>query len=155
MLSRDDPPERDSEGNLRNHLRYYNDLAASFPPDAFVEASGNIGDVYLLHPLMLHSASNNMLRTPRIITNPPVSLKQPFNFDRENESEYSVVERKTLRELGVDKLSGWKITKDREQVIPERLKRQNKMKEEENRRLAELQKKANVNVAELGAQAVA
>jgi len=40
--------------------------------DSFVELTGDIGDVVLMHPLMLHSASRNNLRIPRIITNPPV-----------------------------------------------------------------------------------
>lgn len=53
---------------------------------------------------MLHSASRNHTRAPRIITNPPVSLKEPFNFNRENPEDYSIVEKKTLKELGVDKL---------------------------------------------------
>ena len=53
---------------------------------------------------MLHSASKNHLRALRIITNPAVALKEPFNFNRENPEEYSLVERKTLRELGVDRL---------------------------------------------------
>ena len=41
--------------------------------------------------------SKNMLRVPRVITNPPVGLGAPFNFDRERPEEYSLVERKTLR----------------------------------------------------------
>ena len=48
----------------------------------FHEATGETGDVYILHPFMLHSASRNLLRTLRIITNPPVSLKEPFNYNR-------------------------------------------------------------------------
>ena len=53
---------------------------------------------------MLHSASKNHTRVPRIITNPPVSLKDPFNFNRENPEDYTIVERKTLSELGVERL---------------------------------------------------
>jgi hypothetical protein len=40
---------------------------------------------------MLHSASKNLLRIPRVITNPPVSLKEPFCFDREDPKDYSLV----------------------------------------------------------------
>lgn len=54
--------------------------------------------------LVLHSASKNFLRIPRIITNPPVALREPFNFNRENPDDYSLVERKTLAALGIDKL---------------------------------------------------
>jgi len=44
------------------------------------------------------------LGTPRIVTNPPVWLKEPFNFHRANPDDYSLVERATLRALGVDYL---------------------------------------------------
>lgn len=101
--------------------------------------TGKVGDVILLHPLMLHSASKNGLRNIRIITNPPVSLLEPFNFDRgPNEDDYSLVELKTIRNLGgIEKLKGWRIQGERKAVIPERLRHQAKMMEEENRRLKE------------------
>ena len=50
---------------------------------------------------MLHSASNNKLREVRIITNPPVSLKEPFELQRDD-GAYSIVEKKTLRETGTE-----------------------------------------------------
>ena len=121
-------------------LGFYSDLVRQC--NSFHEMTGDVGDVILLHPLMLHSASRNSLRLPRIITNPPVSLKEPFNFDREDPAEYSLVELKTLKELGKDRLPGWKITGAREGVVPERLKVQNRMKEEELKRLAEAREKA-------------
>lgn len=101
----------------------------------FHEMTGNVGDVILMHPLMVHSASVNSLRIPRIITNPPVSLNAPFNLDRQDPSKYSIVERKTLQELGRDRLEGWAITGARESVIPARLKAQARMKEQELERL--------------------
>lgn len=134
------PPLGNEQG-----LYWFNDLAASFPPEAFVEATGVVGDVYLLHPLMLHSASNNMHRDLRIITNPPVSLKEPFNFDRENPGEYNLVEKKTLQALGKDRLEGWRITGPRQKVIPERWKKQEEMKKQELTRLAALKEKADSN----------
>lgn len=71
---------------------------------------------------MLHSASKNLLRTPRIITNPPVSLKEPFKYYRKDPSEYSLVEQKTLRELGrPEGLPEWKITSPRERITPLRI----------------------------------
>jgi hypothetical protein len=88
---------------------------------------------------MLHSASNNKLRELRVITNPPVSLKEPFRFDRENSREYSAVERKTLSALGKDSLNGWKITHGRDKIVPERVKRQQAMKLEEQARLHALE----------------
>jgi hypothetical protein len=90
--------------------------------ETFLEATGEVGDVYLLHPFMLHSASRNLLRTPRIITNPPVSLNEPFNYNRTDPSEYSLVEQKTLKDLGKPEgLADWKITMPRERVIPLRI----------------------------------
>jgi hypothetical protein len=118
-------------------LKWYNDLAATFPDDAFVEATGVVGDVYLLHPLMLHSASNNQLRQVRVITNPPVSVKEPFVFDRED-GEYSAVERRTLNALGKERLEGWKITGERQMVVPARVRLQEEMKKKEEERLRKL-----------------
>jgi hypothetical protein len=68
---------------------------------------------------MLHSASRNLRHEVRIITNPPVSLNQPFNYDGKNPS---LVEQKTLRDLGhPEGLPNWKITSPRERVIPDRV----------------------------------
>jgi len=104
--------------------------------EAFQEVTGEVGDVYLLHPLMLHSASRNLLRRPRIITNPPVSLKEPFKLNRPD-GKYSLVERKTLLELGKPEGVGdWKITAERRNIVPERIKRQEREQtEREKRRL--------------------
>jgi hypothetical protein len=118
-------------------LKWYNDLAASMPDEAFVEATGKVGDVYLLHPLMMHSASNNQLRQLRVITNPPVSVKEPFVFDRED-GAYSAVERRTLRALGKERLEGWKIRAERQQVVPARVRIQEEMKVKEQERLKKL-----------------
>jgi hypothetical protein len=104
----------------------------------FYEMTGNVGDVILMHPLMVHSASRNSLRIPRIITNPPVSLAEPFEFDRENPKEYNLVELKTLQSLGKERLTGWRPTGPRESVIPERLKVQRELKELEIKRLKHL-----------------
>ncbi|KAJ5491971.1 hypothetical protein N7453_010068 [Penicillium expansum] len=86
---------------------FYSDIVKNCSD--FHQMTGKMGDVFLLHPLMCHSISVNSLRHPRVITNPPVALKQPFKFDRDDPSKYSLVEKKTLEMLGKDKLSGWKI----------------------------------------------
>ncbi|KAK3676488.1 hypothetical protein LTR78_003764 [Recurvomyces mirabilis] len=100
---------------------------------SFVEATGEIGDVYILHPFMLHSASRNLRRDIRIITNPPVSLKEPFNYDGKNPS---LVEKKTLRDLGhPEGIPDWKITEPRERIIPDRVREQMAMKQKELERL--------------------
>ena len=114
-------------------LRFFCDIARSCSD--FVEVTGKCGDVFLLHPLMLHSATTNPLRQVRIITNPPVSLKEPFEFNKPIGS-YSLVEQTTLRALGKASLGDWAITAPRETIVPERMKAANKMKEEELRRLA-------------------
>ncbi|KAI9372206.1 hypothetical protein BJX61DRAFT_534131 [Aspergillus egyptiacus] len=105
----------------------------------FHEMTGKTGDVVLMHPLMCHSASRNSLRKPRMITNPPVSLKEPFNFDRDDPSQYSLVERKTLLALGKDRLPGWRIVGGREAVVPARLKAFAEMKAQEEERLRRAQ----------------
>lgn len=122
-------------------LRWFNELAATMPDEAFVEATGVVGDVYLLHPLMLHSASNNQLRKVRVITNPPVSVTEPFVFDRKD-GEYSAVEQKTLNALGKDRLQGWNIQAERQMVVPERVRIQEEMKRKEEKRLEKLKQEA-------------
>ncbi|KAJ5246747.1 hypothetical protein N7468_001730 [Penicillium chermesinum] len=103
--------------------------------DEFHEMTGRVGDVILLHPLMMHCQSVNSLRIPRIITNPPVCLKKPFNFDRDD-GLYSIVEKKTLHDLGKARLRGWKIKGGRDEVVPERVQEHEKMRQEELARLS-------------------
>jgi hypothetical protein len=62
-------------------------------------------------------------------------MKEPFNFDREDPEEYSIVERKTLKELGVDRLRGWQITGKRERLLPGRIDIHNRMREIEKLRM--------------------
>ncbi|KAJ2905214.1 hypothetical protein MKZ38_006120 [Zalerion maritima] len=123
-------------------LGWFNQLArrigAEQGMDGFVEVTGKLGDVYLLHPLMLHASSHNPKRKVRIITNPPVSLRKPFELDRKDKEQYSLVEQGTLKALGVDGgLSGWKTTAAREKVIPERVRIQEEMKKDEMNRMEE------------------
>jgi hypothetical protein len=101
----------------------------------FVEATGRAGDVFLLHPYILHAKAQNVLRLPRFITNPPVTLAEPMRFDRPDPGEYSLVERAVLRALGVDRYA-FAPAAPREDVVPERVRRQTRMKAEEAARLA-------------------
>ncbi|KAK3322495.1 hypothetical protein B0H66DRAFT_205803 [Apodospora peruviana] len=132
MIPRGEPDF--SEANLE----FFNAIARN--SSNFVEATGQVGDVFLFHPLMLHCASTNPLRNVRIITNPPVSLNAPFCFDREDDN-YSLVEQMTLQALGKDRLPGWKIAAPREGVVPERVRIQERMRLEELRRLEEAKRK--------------
>ncbi|GAA5193441.1 hypothetical protein GCM10023322_55470 [Rugosimonospora acidiphila] len=103
----------------------------------FVEATGEIGDVYLLHPLVLHTKSQNALRRPRIITNSTLMLAEPMRFDRPNPAEHSAVERAVLRALGVDRLS-FTATGPRARVASDLSEEHERTKVEEAERLAAL-----------------
>ncbi len=100
----------------------------------FVEITGNAGDVVLLHPFILHAASQNPSGRARFITNPPVGLKEPMNFNRKNPDDFSPVELGVLHGLGKERLD-FKPTAPRERLVPERVKRQQKMLEEQKKRL--------------------
>lgn len=67
----------------------------------FIELTGKAGDFVILHPYMLHASSQNVIRVPRFMTNPPVILKEPMNLNRSNPEDYSLLERATLHYLGV------------------------------------------------------
>ena len=101
----------------------------------FVEITGNAGDVVLLHPFILHSASNNPSGRARFITNPAVALKEQMEFNRGDPNDFSPVELAVLSGLGKERLD-FKPTAPRERLVPERVKRQKKMLEEQKKRLA-------------------
>lgn len=86
----------------------------------FEEATGMAGDVFLLHPFTLHATSQNPKRNVRIITNPPVHLNEPMNFDGKHPS---LVEKVILNALGSESYD-FRPTQPRERIIPERVKRQ-------------------------------
>jgi hypothetical protein len=101
----------------------------------FIEFTGNVGDVVLLHPYMLHTVSQNHSDVARFITNPPVSLKEPMQFNRENLADFSPVELAVLNALGVERFD-YQPTHERERIVPERVLREQKMIEEQKARLA-------------------
>ena len=85
----------------------------------FVEVTGEVGDVIIMHPFMLHASSPNHSGKVRFITNPPVILKEPLNLNRDNEEDFSLLERATLHALGVERLE-FKPTHPRENAfLPE------------------------------------
>ncbi len=110
----------------------YDDLIGQC--EEFVEATGSFGDVFLMHPYLLHARAQNTLRLPRVITNPPVALAAPMRFDRPDAADFSLVEKAVLRALGVDRYE-FTPTMPRERVVPERIRRQERMKAEERARL--------------------
>lgn len=129
----------DPESNGYEGPDFWNNLArdkSRVRDECFLEMTGEVGDVILMHPLMMHSASKNLRREIRVITNPPVMLKEPFCFDRKNKEEYSLVELKTMKDLGMsDGLPGWKIAGERKGWVPARVRRMEEMKKQELERL--------------------
>jgi hypothetical protein len=101
----------------------------------FVEATGEAGDVYLLHPYVLHAKAQNVLRRPRFITNPPLTLAEPMRFDRADPDDHSLVERAVLRALGVPR-HDFAPAGPREAVVPARVALQRQLLADERRRLA-------------------
>ena len=101
----------------------------------FVEITGRVGDVVLIHPYVLHTASQNVLGIPRFITNPPAHLREPMDFNRGDPADFSPVEQAVLRGLGVERYD-FQPTAPREKIVPERVRRQQRMLEEEKARLA-------------------
>jgi hypothetical protein len=86
----------------------------------FVAATGSVGDVYLLHPFMLHSQSVNASDRPRFLINPPIKLREPMCFSRPSTERHSAVERAVQRALGVERYE-FVPTHPREAIVPERL----------------------------------
>ncbi len=100
-----------------------------------VELTGDVGDVVLLHPYMLHATSQNVIRHGRLITNPPIALREPLQFDRDDAGSYSAVELAVLRGLGVERLR-FQPTSERQTVVPERVRAQQRRDAAEAARLA-------------------
>jgi hypothetical protein len=61
-------------------------------------ATGPTGTVYLCHPFLAHAAQRHRGNTPRIMAQPPLYPREPFNLARSDEN-YSLVERAIRRGL--------------------------------------------------------
>lgn len=101
----------------------------------FIEATGEVGDVYLLHPFVLHAKSANVLRRPRFITNSTLFLGAPMRFDRPDPADHSPVERAVLRALGTDRYP-FVATGPRERLTSGLSEEHERTKAEERARLA-------------------
>jgi hypothetical protein len=121
---RDDPGTRSEQRVHMPSLRHVE--VADFAPKVW-------GAACQVHPFMLHAVSQNHRGTARFITNPPIALEEPMCFDRD---EHSPVERAVLRALGVERLD-YRPAAAREDVVPERVRRQERMREQQEARLAE------------------
>jgi hypothetical protein len=64
-----------------------------------------------------------------------LALREPMNFHRPHAEDFSLVEQAVLRGLGVDRLN-FVPTAPRENVVPERVRRQQARAIAENERLA-------------------
>ncbi len=100
----------------------------------FTELTGTAGDVVLMHPYMLHATSPNVIKHGRLITNPPIALREPMHFDPADPSDLSPVERAVLYGLGVDRFD-FRRTGERETVVPERVVEQQRREAAEAERL--------------------
>jgi len=100
----------------------------------FREATGKAGDVFLLHPFLLHTSSYNHRPEARFMINPNVALRESMRFDRRSDhSTYSPVETAVLRALGVDHYD-FKPAAPRQKIVPFRIAWQQKLLEEERKR---------------------
>lgn len=122
------------EGALPSELRQPAEEIIARCED-FVETTGEIGDVYLLHPFMIHSQSLNASTRARFIVNPPVQLREPMRFARGRAEELSVVERGVLRALAAERYE-FAPSGPREAVVPERLLRERLIWEQRAREAA-------------------
>lgn len=77
-----------------------------------IEATGNAGDVYLMHPYMLHTQWLNPHRKIRCIDNAVFQFAEPMSFNRANPEDFSLVELAVLRGLGVERYD-FKPTRER------------------------------------------
>jgi len=103
----------------------------------FVEVTGDVGDIVLMHPYMLHAVSQNHSGIPRFITNPALSLVDPMDFNRADPCDTSPVERAVLQGLGKDRLA-FAPTTPRRLIVSEQHKMQEKLRADEKAKLAAL-----------------
>jgi hypothetical protein len=85
----------------------------------FVETTAETGDMFLLHPFMLHTSSINASTRARFMINKVVKLREPMVFAREDRRDYSPVEMAVLRGLGVSRYE-FVPTHPREAIAAER-----------------------------------
>jgi hypothetical protein len=70
----------------------------------FREVTGPAGTLLILHPFTLHASSRNHAGRARLMSNPPIVLREPMNLNRSDAADFSLLERATLRALGEDRI---------------------------------------------------
>jgi hypothetical protein len=69
------------------------------PIGNFHEVTGAAGDVVLAHPFLFHTKGFKPEGPPRVISNTEAALREPMNFQRPREEDYSVLEQSIRRAL--------------------------------------------------------
>lgn len=59
----------------------------------FTEIVAKAGDVFVTHGMLPHTHTPNHLHYARVISNPHINLKQPFNLNRADGDYVSVVHK--------------------------------------------------------------
>lgn len=80
----------------------------------FRELTAEAGDVVILHPFMLHAASQNPSGRIRFMNNKVVSLTEPMQFNRPD-GDYTPLEQSILKALGVESID-YRITRERKRT---------------------------------------
>ncbi|CAF3465317.1 unnamed protein product, partial [Fusarium graminearum] len=117
LLPRGHPRFNDPNGT---NLDWSNQVARA--NGRFDLGTGKVGDVFLLHPFLVHSPTRNEKKLFRAITNSKTSLKEP-NLLHRADGKYSILEqtiRSGLMQNGVTEegLMNWHITAHREPFQP-------------------------------------
>lgn len=60
-----------------------------------IEITGNVGDIILMHPLVLHARSKNLGGNVRFLCHPNISLRTPMDFNKPY-SEMTILEQTTI-----------------------------------------------------------
>jgi hypothetical protein len=80
------------------HLDLFRDVLSD-PIGNFHEVTGEVGDVALAHPFLFHTKGWKPEGPPRIISNTEAALRQPMNFQRARDEDYSVLEQSIRQAL--------------------------------------------------------
>ncbi|KAK7955627.1 uncharacterized protein PG986_004849 [Apiospora aurea] len=118
----------------------FNSIIQDAPDSSFHEMTGAKGDVILMHPLMLHSASVNHHQPPQCPSAPPSSStaltrrRTAWSSSRRCGTSVSA----STSRGGPAALRGWRATGPREMFMPARLAAQEQKRDEEVARLRAL-----------------
>jgi hypothetical protein len=100
----------------------------------FREVTGKAGDVFLLHPFILHTSSFNHRPEVRLMINPSGVLNAPMRFDRRSDgTPYAPVEQAVLNALGRDHFA-FEPTTPRRRITPARIAMQQELLAKERER---------------------